>query len=275
MSVMAFQLDVLIYLFATLIYFLSLLESRRALLKYGGLTLALAFLFHTGTILSRIVQGWRAPFANLHESLSFFVWCVVGIFFFLNWMYRIGALGIIVSAFASVLMVAALAQDTKIAALPPVLQSYWFPIHGLLSFAGEAIFGLAFAAGVVYLFQEARVKKKVGQGSWRALPSLEVLDDVNYRCLSLGFPLLTAGIVTGSVWASYAWGSYWSWDPKETWSLITWLIYAAFLHQRLNVGWRGRKAAMMAIVGFVSVVFTFLGVNLLFPGLHSYTQLNR
>ncbi|MFH1758908.1 MAG: cytochrome c biogenesis protein CcsA, partial [Pseudomonadota bacterium] len=100
--------------------------------------------------------------------------------------------------------------------------------------------------------------------------ALKVLDDLNYRCLTFGFPLLTLGIISGSVWADSAWGSYWSWDPKETWSLITWFLYAALLHGRLTGGWRGRKAAIFSIVGFGALVFSFLGVNLLLTGLHSY-----
>jgi cytochrome c-type biogenesis protein CcsB len=211
---------------------------------------------------------------NLHESFSFFSWCVVGLFLILKWKYRAVAIGVILAPMASILMVAATFQDHRILPLPVILKSYWLPIHATLSFAGETVLSLAFAAGVLYLIQEARIKRKNPGEISRRLPSLETLDDVNYLALSLGFPLLTAGIITGSVWASYAWGSYWSWDPKETWSLITWLIYAALLHQRMNVGWRGRRAAIMAIIGFASVVFTFVGVNLL-PGLHSYTKFTQ
>lgn len=129
---------------------------------------------------------------------------------------------------------------------------------------------MAFCAGVLYLLQERLIKSKSFGRLSRMLPSLQVLDEVNYRALTVGFPLLTAGIITGSIWANCAWGSYWSWDPKETWSLITWLLYAALLHQRLTVGWRGRRAAVMAMVGFGAVLFTFLGVNLLIGGLHTY-----
>jgi cytochrome c-type biogenesis protein CcsB len=96
------------------------------------------------------------------------------------------------------------------------------------------------------------------------------LDEINYKSIVIGFPMLTLGIVTGAAWANYAWGTYWSWDPKETWSLITWFLYAALLHGRLTVGWRGRKAAILAIVGFAALVFTFLGVNLVLSGMHSY-----
>lgn len=104
------------------------------------------------------------------------------------------------------------------------------------------------------------------------MPSLETLDALNYKCLTIGFPLLTLGIITGSLWASSAWGSYWSWDPKEVWSLITWILYAALLHGRLNSGWRGKKGAIFLIIAFFVVLFTFIGVNTLIPGLHSYAN---
>lgn len=101
-------------------------------------------------------------------------------------------------------------------------------------------------------------------------PNIKILDDLNYRSIMVGFPLLTLGIITGAAWANYAWGTYWSWDPKETWSLITWFIYAAFLHARFTAGWRGKKSAILAIIGFGAVIFTYIGVNFLLSGLHSY-----
>jgi len=101
-------------------------------------------------------------------------------------------------------------------------------------------------------------------------PPIRVLDDLNYRAIMIGFPLLTLGIITGAAWANYAWGTYWSWDPKETWSLITWFIYAALLHGRMTIGWRGKRAALLSIAGFLIMLFTFIGVNMWLPGLHSY-----
>jgi cytochrome c-type biogenesis protein CcsB len=142
----------------------------------------------------------------------------------------------------------------------------------IFAFLGNAIFTLTFCCSVMYLIQEHQLKSKKMGAITQRLPSLKVLDDLSYQSLTFGFPLLTLGIITGAIWADYAWGRYWNWDPKETWSLITWLLYAALLHQRLTVGWRGRKAAIMAIIGFMAVLFTFLGVNLLLPGLHAYSN---
>jgi cytochrome c-type biogenesis protein CcsB len=151
--------------------------------------------------------------------------------------------------------------------LNPALQSFWLPVHVILLFLGDGAFALAAAAAVMYLIQERQLKRKRLSGWFHRLPNLDLLDELNYRCLTIGFPLLTVGIITGSLWAQQAWGTYWSWDPKETWSLITWLLYAALLHGRLTVGWRGRRAAVWALVGFASVLFTFLGVNYVLPRL--------
>ena len=275
MSRLVYQIDVALYAVAALGYFASLWGGRDRLVRLGEWVLALAFALQVLLIIWRVVEGGRAPFANLHESLSFFVFCTVGLFFLLRWKYRVFALGYVVSPLALILMAVAALQDHSVRPLPPVLESYWLPLHGTLSFMAEGVLTLSFAAAILYLVQERRIKRKNPVLQFHGLSSLETLDAVNYRCLGLGFPLLTAGIISGSVWASYAWGSYWSWDPKETWSLVTWLIYAALLHQRLNAGWRGRKAAIFAILGFGFVIFTFLGVNLLLPGLHSYGEFAR
>ena len=131
----------------------------------------------------------------------------------------------------------------------PALQSRWLYVHTTLAFLGDAFFVIAFAGGVLYLVQERQLKRRHPGAFYHRLPSLDLLDRVNYRSLTIGFPLLTLGIITGAIWAENAWGSYWQWDPKETWSLITWFIYAALVHARLTVGWRGRKAAWLSIVG--------------------------
>ncbi|OGU08733.1 MAG: c-type cytochrome biogenesis protein CcsB, partial [Geobacteraceae bacterium GWC2_58_44] len=131
-------------------------------------------------------------------------------------------------------------------------------------------FAISFGVSIMYLIQSHFLKKRRLGPMFQKLPPLDMLDDISYRCLTFGFPLLTFAIISGAIWAETAWGTYWSWDPKETWSLITWFIYAALLHGRLTTGWRGRKAAMLSIFGFAVVLFTFLGVNLLLGGLHSY-----
>jgi cytochrome c-type biogenesis protein CcsB len=158
----------------------------------------------------------------------------------------------------------------KMEPLSPVLQSYWLGIHTVLAFMGDAAFALAFGIGLMYLIQEHFVKSKHIGGLFRKLPNLQTLDEINYRLITIGFPLLTLAIISGALWAENAWGSYWRWDPKEVWSLISWFIYASVLHLRLTAGWRGKRAAILSIIGFFAVLFTFFGVNLLLKGLHSF-----
>ncbi len=240
-------------------------------LKWIGKILLAGFTFHTLTFLLRAYQAGHFPITNLHESLSFFAWGFVLFLLILHFRYKgISVLFSFATPIAVLFLLLSLSVTTELFPLAPILRSIWLPIHVILAFLGDAIFALTFCLSVMYLIQEHRIKtKKLGKMT-RLLPSLTLLDQLNYRLLTIGFPLLTLGIITGSIWAEYAWGSYWSWDPKETWSLITWLVYAALLHQRLTVGWRGRKAAWLAIIGFILVLFTFLGVNLLLSGLHSY-----
>ncbi|OGP52718.1 MAG: c-type cytochrome biogenesis protein CcsB [Deltaproteobacteria bacterium RBG_13_52_11] len=267
-----FQITLFFYLSGTIAYLIYLVSSHERAAWSGRHLLGVGFVSHCLTLVLRYIEAGHTPVINFHESLSFFVWMVVGFFLLLRHHYKVEVLGAFVSPLALLLAIWAAVLPKEILPLPPVLRSWWLPIHVTFAFLGDAIFALSFCAGVIYLIQERFVKsKRVGSFSGR-LPSLEVLDEINYRALTIGFPLLTIGIVSGAVWAEYAWGSYWSWDPKETWSLITWLLYAALLHQRLAVKWRGKKAAVMAVVGFGAVLFTFLGVNLLKEGLHTYSE---
>ena len=267
-----FNLTVALYVLATLKYLLFTILLRELLAKIAYLSLSAGFVLHSIGFILRYIEAGHTPITNLYESLSFFAWAIIGVYLAFYWKYRVKALGPIISTLGLILMIPAMALSKEILPLAPVLRSYWLPIHVIFAFLGNAIFALAFCAGIVYVIQEHQVKSKhIGPLSqW--LPSLGVLDEINYKALTFGFPLLTIGIITGSIWAQYAWGSYWSWDPKETWSLITWCLYAALLHQRLTVGWRGRKAAIMAIIGFCAIIFTFLGVNLLLTGLHAYSN---
>ena len=255
------------------LYFIVTQKERGA--RLGRMLLLVGVILHAAGFALRYAVAGYTPITNLFESLSFFALAIAATFLVIEVRYNLRTLGSFVAPLAFIFSVFAAFLPGEVAGLAPALNSYWLPIHVLLLFVGDAVFAVAFGAGIMYLLQEKQVKRKKMGALFKRLPSLDVLDDVNYRCLTIGFPLLTMGIITGSIWAEYAWGSYWSWDPKETWSLITWLLYAALLHGRLTVGWRGRKAAILAIVGFGAVLFTFLGVNLLLPGLHSYSSLSR
>lgn len=271
MNIIFFQAALIFYLLGTASSLAFLIFLRKIFSHIGKLALTGGFAVHSLALVLRYSEAGHTPITNLHESLSFFAWSIVGVYLLLHLKYRVEVLAAFISPVAAVLIILSSLFPKDILPLAPVLESYWLPIHVIFAFIGNAMFTIAFAAGVMYLIQERQIKsKKIGPFYYR-LPALKVLDDLNYRCLTFGFPLLTLGIISGSVWAESAWGSYWSWDPKETWSLITWFLYAALLHGRLTGGWRGRRAAIFAIVGFGALVFSFLGVNLLFSGLHSYS----
>ncbi len=160
--------------------------------------------------------------------------------------------------------------QSHIQPLVPALKSNWLIAHVITCFFGYAAFGLSLALSIMYLIKllESPGTKNI---FLRLIPRLNLLDEVNYQMVVIGFLMLTLGIITGAVWAHSAWGSYWTWDPKETWSLITWLIYASVIHSRLVRGWKGKKISILCIIGFGCVMFTYFGVNYL-AGLHSYAQ---
>ncbi len=272
MNLFFFKFSTLLYLAGALAYSAYIISLKEFLSKTAMTAVLVGFASHTLALIARYAEAGHTPVTNLYESLSFFSWMIVGVLLIANLKYKIRVLGAFLSPIAAVLMLFAYALPKEIVPLAPVLKSFWHPFHVIFAFMGDAIFAMAFCCGVMYLVQERQLKAKRIGAITKRLPSLKVLDDLNYQSLTYGFPLLTLGIITGAIWAEYAWGRYWNWDPKETWSLITWLLYAALLHQRLTVGWRGRKAAIMAIVGFLAVLFTFLGVNLILPGLHTYAN---
>lgn len=257
-----------LYLVASVLYLLSL--ARLPLRNWGFFCVLAGFVLHLGATTDRYFQAGYTPITSTHESLSFLALCLAGFFIYLKTVYRAAILGVVVLPAVSVLVLSALSFPCHIRPLPPVLHSFWLPIHTIFAFTGNAVFLMGFLVSIIYLVAERRIKHKRGDSILPGLLPLETLDRINYKCISLGFPFLTVGIISGSIWAEYAWGSYWSWDPKETWSLITWIVYAILMHNRLTIGWRGRKTAYMMILGFVSVLVTFLGVNLLTGGLHSY-----
>jgi len=274
MHVSLLKATTLFYLAGTAMYLFHIVTMRERAARLGRMFLLIGVILHTAGFAARYAAAGYTPVTNLFESLSFFALAIVAAFLVVEIRYNLRILGSFVAPLGFVFSVFAAFLPGEVAGLAPSLNSYWLPVHVILLFIGDAVFAVMFGAGVMYLLQEKQVKQKRLGSIFKRLPPLHVLDEINYRCLTIGFPLLTAGIITGSIWAEYAWGSYWSWDPKETWSLITWLLYAALLHGRLTVGWRGRRAAILAIVGFGAVLFTFLGVNLLLPGLHSYSSLS-
>ena len=270
METLLFEFALTCYFAATIVCGLELFKGTKTTSRIMLSLVVAGFAFHTANIIARYVLSGHIPIANLHEASSFFSWCIVLLFFYLEYRYKLGLLGAFIMPVVFILMLSSSMLPRKIEPLSPVLQSYWLGIHTVLAFIGDAAFAMAFGIGLMYLIQEHYVKSKHLGGLFKRLPSLQILDEINYRLITIGFPFLTLAIITGALWAESAWGSYWRWDPKEVWSLITWFIYALVLHVRLTVGWRGKRAAILSIIGFCVVLFTFFGVNLLLKGLHSF-----
>ncbi|MHB8111336.1 MAG: cytochrome c biogenesis protein CcsA [Syntrophorhabdaceae bacterium] len=215
----------------------------------------------------RWIESYRlgighVPLSNYYESLIFFSWSI-SLFLILmkkrSWYpvitFAANGISLLIMSYASL----SPGVERGIQPLIPALQSNWLHIHVITCFLGYAAFVVSFICGGLYYF-----------GSKGAIPARESLEDINYRSIIIGFSMLTSGILTGAVWAHYAWGSYWSWDPKETWSLITWIIYALILHMRYTGGLKGKSIAALSILGFASVIMTYFGVNFFLAGLHSY-----
>ena len=176
-------------------------------------------------------------------------------------------MGVVVAPVVFLLIGYAAMQSREVKELMPALKSGWLAIHVSTAIIAYGSFGVSFAVSLLYLL---RGKRKDNEFWQKNIPEEERLDLISYRAVSLGFLFLTFVIITGAIWAEQAWGCYWSWDPKETWALITWIIYAIYLHLRISRGWKGKTAAVFAVIGFIAVIFTYIGVNTFIPGIYSY-----
>jgi cytochrome c-type biogenesis protein CcsB len=268
-----------IYGLAGFLYLFGWVFHKAIFEKPATLALLAGWLGNTAAILLRWVESYRlgmghAPLSNLFESLVFFAWSIALMGLFLEWRYRNRTLGLFTTPLAFLaLSYASLSPgiSDRIQPLIPALKSNWLIAHVITCFIGYASFAVALGVSVMYLIRD---REAVAPGSLAdRLPGTAFLDELNHRLVLFGLLFLTVGIITGAVWANQAWGRYWGWDPKETWSLITWFVYAALLHFRLMRGWHGKRIAYLAIVGFMAVLFTYFGVNLL-PGLHSYGSMS-
>jgi cytochrome c-type biogenesis protein CcsB len=263
-----------------MVIFFAFLASRNKALGVTGSLIA-----YVGLAIQTVAIGLRwkesydlgvghAPLSNLYESVVFFSWTIILIYMFIDLKYKYRIIGAFVVPFALLGMAwAQLGMNNSIEPLVPALQSNWLLYHVVTCFLGYAAFAVACGISIMYLLKarhEETASTEPAGGLMSTFPPIRVLDDLNYRSIMIGFPLLTLGIITGAAWANYAWGTYWSWDPKETWSLIVWFVYAAFLHARFTRGWVGKRAAWLSIIGFAATIFCYLGVNLLLSGLHSY-----
>jgi cytochrome c-type biogenesis protein CcsB len=254
------------------LYLWSIAGGADRVSRWASLLAALGLVAQGVAIALDCAHAHRVAIINLAESLMFISWTLTGLYLLMERRFRMPALGAFATLVSACLIVVASSLPGSInAALLPALQSHWNAVHTITCLLGYSGFTLAFGSAVVYAIQARMLKTKRINVIQRRLPSLDVADRFAYKMVSIGFPMLTLGIITGSLWAQTAWNSYWNWDPKETWSLITWLIYAAYLHVRIVSRRRDKWANRLLIIGFLCVLITFIGVNLLGSGLHIYS----
>jgi len=292
LSLVFFTFSFVFYILTTALYLGYWVFKKKWL---GQTATAMAFIALASTsmiLISRTGESGHAPFSNLWESMMLFVWATNVAYLYMEYKYKFKVIGVVVMALESLAMLSASLLPYKFKSaepLNPALQSKWnwmtdllgtwglekyaigwLDFHVFTTFIGYAGFAIAFGLSILYLIKERSEEKGSGGSLVKAFPPSRTLDEMSYRAIAWGFPFLGVGIVSGAVWANYAWGTYWSWDPKETWSLITWFIYAAYLHARVTRGWRGKRAAYISIAGFLAVIFLYWGVSFVLPGLHAY-----
>lgn len=260
---MLFFAALVLYFAAMLVQMIAVTMGKEKLEKPALLVFAAGLALHTGYTVWRGILAGRLPLANQFEFANGFAWAcaVMGIAMRARLRQKWVLTASMPAAFL-VLSYAAL-QPMEIKEIMPALRSTWFGLHIGSAIFSYAAFAIAGGLGVYYLVQERR-------GADTTSIAMRQVDYMGYRMVCLGFLLLTVVILSGAIWAEQAWSRWWSWDPKETWALITWIIYAVYLHQRMRMNWQGRRMAWLALIALVCVLFTFAGVNILLPGLHSY-----
>jgi cytochrome c-type biogenesis protein CcsB len=268
----------LFYLLAAAIYLFYSLWEKKAL-HFAGLTLLiLGALLNTGAIIARWLQVGYPPFTSMYESMLFFGWCIAVVYLGFEFTVRIRKAGWGVLLLAALAIAyASLKAKSEITPLIPALRSNWLTVHVVSYFIGYGAMATSFVTSLLYLTRPRKLNQT------EALASASTSGELTRKAVAFGFPFLTVGLITGAVWAKTVWGEYWSWDPKETWSLITWLVYLNFLHLRYTIpsilkspGTKRQSVLLaenvFALFGFASLCFTYLGVNYLLKGLHSYAK---
>lgn len=264
-----------IYGLAASLYLAAWVFHKRQIYRWATWVVVAGIAGNTAGFALRWLESYqmgigRIPLSNLYESLVFFSLMIALIYYVIESKYGHKNIGAFAMPLAALPMAyASLAPDIsdRIQPLVPALKSNWLAIHVITCFIGYAAFAIAFGLSLMYLLKRGDSDRESAAGS--RFPQKRVLDELNYQMVLFGLLFLSAGIISGAVWANSAWGRYWGWDPKETWSLITWFVYAGLLHARFMRGWSGRRIAVLSMVGFSAVLITYFGVNYL-PGLHSY-----
>ena len=276
------QIDYIMYLAATTLYALSSILYIYCLVFRKNEKIGLAvngaiagLLFHSVSIALRWIEVGHGPYISMYEVLSKYAWFSVVIFLLVQHKYeKIKIAGFIVMPVSFLIMGVGLTYSRDIQPLPASLRSYWLIAH--VVFANLAFGAILVAVGIAFLYimKERRAKKAEKElldedSFYERLPELKVMDDLMYRFVASGFLFLTIMIGAGAIWANQTWGRYWGWDPTETWSLVTWFVYAICLHLRMNVGWSGRRIAWFIIFSIIVLAFSAFGVGYVYSGLHT------
>lgn len=270
MNLFFFYAAIAAYLTSAAGYLAHFVKSDRTVFAPASLgATILGFLLHVAYFATRWNESGRIPVTNFFEAVNFLGMGIVLVFLIMEIRYKVPSLGTFMLPLVLLLMLPAALVPGRIDDLNPVLKSGWLGVHTTLAVLGDAAFAFAFIVSIMYLIQERQLKQKHLGAIFRRMPPLDVMDVMGYKALTLGWPLFTLGMITGSLWAESAWGSYWSWDPKETWSMIVWVIYLVLLHLR-TIGWRGRKMAYLSVAGFVFVLISFFVVSRAGVGKHSF-----
>ena len=257
----------ILYVVTMLLYVLYMILKKETISRIALIVQIVALVLHTLAIISRGIGAGRLPLTNQYEFATAFAWglSLVSLIFILK--FRFHLLGAFASHVIILIIGYAAMQSKEVKELMPALKSGWLGLHVASAIIAYGAFGVAFVLSLIFLLRD---KMKAKGFLDRHIPPAAKLDVISYRSVCLGLLFLSFTIVSGAIWAEQAWGSYWSWDPKETWSLVTWLIYAVYLHLRIFAKWKGKPTAIFATVGFIAVIFTYLGVNTFLPGVHSY-----
>jgi cytochrome c-type biogenesis protein CcsB len=259
MPVMFFMGTLVLYLIGTAFYLGYLLRRSEALSKVSLVVTGAGFLTHTIALGTRMMAE-DVPLTSFHEAMVFFSWALVLVFLIVEFRHHIHVLGSFILPLALLSLLSAAALPEEVPTLEPVLKTVW--VHVTLSMLGTVGFAIAFVAGLMYLIQERLLKSKRFNVLYAKLPPLDFLDKLNQQSILFGFPLLTLGIIFGAISAEFTRGSLLSWNPEQTWALVTWVFYFIVLMGRITVGWRAKRAAYLTIIGFAGVVLTFIGVVL-------------
>ncbi|MDA8212470.1 MAG: c-type cytochrome biogenesis protein CcsB [Clostridia bacterium] len=270
LEVILFWVAVGLYAGSTLLYLYSLVYGRDKYLRPATRVALSGIVPHSAALIIRWVRAGHGPYLTYYESFGAFSWFAVAFFLYLQYRnLKFRSLGIVVMPLSFIMIGLAVLSSPDILPLPATFATYWLIVHVIFAMIGYGATVLATAFGILYLLKQRKQQQGQEGGFWQRIPGLGSLDELSYQNLAFGFIALTIMIIAGAIWAKRSWGRYWGWDPIETWSLISWLVYGSYLHLRITYRWKGTRAAWFTIFALVVLVFHLFGLNLVYQGSHA------